>query len=182
VTQLLIDWRNGDRAALDKLFPLVYDELRRLAHYYMRRERPDHTLQPTALVHEAYIRLVGMDVQWENRVHFFAIAAQVMRRILVDHARSRQYAKRQGGVHRVSLDEAIATPEQRPADLIALDDALTSLAAIDPRKSQIVELRVFGGLTIEETANVLGVSTGTIINDYRLARAWLYSEIKGSDK
>jgi RNA polymerase sigma factor (TIGR02999 family) len=179
VTQLLLDWRKGDPAALDKLLPLVYDELRRLAEQYMRRERPDHTLQATALVHEAYLRLVGADVQFQDRVHFFAVAAQMMRRILVDHARSYQYAKRGGGARKVSLDEAIDLSEERAADLVALDDALTGLAAIDPRKSQIVELRFFGGLTVEETAEVLGLSTATVINETRTARAWLYQAVTG---
>jgi len=136
VTQLLISWRRGDPAALDQLMPIVYDELHRLAERYMSRERPDHTLQATALVHEAYLRLVTMDVSWQDRAHFFAVAAQLMRRILVDHARSRQYAKRGGGARKVSLDEATIVSEERAADLVALDDALASLATIDPRKSR----------------------------------------------
>lgn len=164
VTQLLINWRHGDQAALDQLMPIVYDELHRLADRYMSRERPDHTLQATALVHEAYLRLVTMDVSWQDRAHFFAVAAQLMRRILVDHARSHQYAKRGGGARKVSLDEATIVSEARAADLVALDDALTSLATMDPRKSRIIELRFFGGLTVEETAEVLSVSPATIIN------------------
>lgn len=177
VTQLLINWRRGDPAALDQLMPIVYDELHRLADRYMSRERPDHTLQATALVHEAYLRLVTMDVSWQDRAHFFAVAAQLMRRILVDHARSHQYAKRGGGARKVSLDEATIVSEERAADLVALDDALTSLATIDPRKSRIIELRFFGGLTVEETAEALSVSPATVINETRIARAWLYAEI-----
>jgi RNA polymerase sigma factor (TIGR02999 family) len=178
VTQLLLDWRNGDQRALDQLMPLVYDELHRLAEHYMRSERPDHTLQPTALVHEAYLRLMGMDVPLENRVHFFAIAAQVMRRILVDHARKYQYAKRGSGARKVSLDEAIDLTEERSADLIALDDALKSLSALDPRKSRIIELQYFGGLTYEETAHVLDISLTTVHREVKMAKAWLYREIK----
>jgi RNA polymerase sigma-70 factor, ECF subfamily len=178
VTQLLLDWRNGDRTALDQLMPLVYDELHRLASHYMRSERPDHTLQPTALVHEAYIRLVGMDVQLENRVYFFAIAAQVMRHILVDHARKYRYAKRGSGSRKVSLDEAIDLSEERAGDLVALSDSLTNLAAIDPRKAQIMELQYFGGLTYEETAELLGISLTTVHREVKMAKAWLYREIK----
>jgi RNA polymerase sigma factor (TIGR02999 family) len=177
ITQWLVQWRNGDPSALDQLMPLVYDELHRLAERYMQSERPDHTLQPTALVHEAYLRLAGMDIQWENRVHFFAIAAQVMRRILVDHARKYQYAKRGSGAHKLSLNEAINLTKERAADLVALDDALTSLAAVDPKKSRIVELQYFGGLTFPEVAEALGVSLSTVHREWRLARAWLYREI-----
>lgn len=174
VTQLLKDWGDGDKAALDKLMPLVYEELHRLAHQYMSRERTGHTLQTSALVNEAYFRLIDQkDVQWQNRAHFFGIAAQMMRRILVDHARSRASAKRGGIAHRVSLDEAMIVSEERAADVVALDDALKSLAEIDPRKSQIVELRFFGGLSIEETAEVLKVSPGTVMRDWTLAKAWL---------
>jgi RNA polymerase sigma factor (TIGR02999 family) len=174
VTQLLKDWGDGDKAALDKLMPLVYEELRRLAHQYMSRERTGHTLQTSALVNEAYFRLIDQkDVRWQNRAHFFGIAAQLMRRILVDHARSRASAKRGGVAPRVPLDEALIVSEERAADVVALDDALNSLAEIDPRKSQIVELRFFGGLSIEETAEVLKVSPGTVMRDWTLAKAWL---------
>jgi RNA polymerase sigma factor (TIGR02999 family) len=178
VTQLLVDWRNGDQAALGKLMPLVYDELRRLAEHYLRRERPDHTLQATALVHEAYLRLVDKDhPNWQNRAHFFAVAAQLMRRILVDHARRHHYVKRGGGAPNVSLDEAIMVSNERGAELIALDEALTGLAAMDERKSRVIELRFFGGLTVEDTAEVMDLSTATVINETRLARAWLYRQI-----
>lgn len=178
VTQLLLDWSDGDKAALDKLMPLVYDELRRLARHYMGRERAGHTLQTTALVNEAYLRLVDQrSVRWQNRAHFFGIASQMMRRILVDHARSRHYAKRGGGARQVSLDEAMAVSEERASDIVALDDALTALAEIDQRKSQIVEMRFFGGLSIEEAAEVLAVSPGTVMRDWTLAKAWLHREI-----
>ena len=180
VTQLLLDWSNGDRAALDNLMPLVYDELHRLAHHYMGRERPGQTLQTTALVNEAYLRLIDQrGVQWQNRAHFFGIASQMMRRILVDHARSRQYAKRGGRARQVSFDEVMAVSEERAAEVVALDDALTALAAIDTRKSEIVEMRFFGGLSIEETAEVLAVSPGTVMRDWTLAKAWLHREISG---
>jgi len=179
VTQLLLDWGNGDKAALDKLVPVVYQELRRLAGYYMRRERPGHTLQTSALVNEAYMRLVDYrQMRWQSRAHFFAVAAQAMRRILVEHARKRHFAKRGGGAVQVSLDEAATVPEKQAADLIALDDALTGLEAIDPRKSRIVELRYIGGLNIEETAEVLGISPATVQREWRAAKAWLYREIK----
>ena len=178
VTQLLIDWSNGDRTALDKLTPLVYEELRRMAHRYMSQERPGHTLQTTALVNEAYLRLVNRDaVQWQNRAHFFAIAAQVMRHILVDHARSHAYAKRGGGTRTISLDEAMVVSQGRAAEVVALDDVLKELAKIDPQQSRIVELRFFGGLTIEETAVVLGLSPATIKREWSTAKAWLYHEL-----
>ncbi len=178
VTQLLLDWSEGDKAALDKLMPLVHEELRRLAHHYMGRERPGHTLQTTALVNEAYLRLIDQrSVHWQNRTHFFGIASQLMRRILVDHARARNYAKRGGGAHQVSLDEAMVVSPERAADVVALDDALSALAEIDERKRQIVEMRFFGGLSIEETAEVLGVSPGTVMRDWTLAKAWLHREI-----
>src|ERR1700730_18905 len=164
VTQLLLDCSEGDKAAFDTLMPLVYDELRRLAHYYMARERPGHTLQTTALVNEAYLRLIDQrSVQWQNRAHFFGIASRLMRRILVDHARSRQYAKHGGGARQVSLGEAMVVSPERAGNVVALDDALTALAEIDQRKSQIVEMRFFGGLSIEEMAEVLGVSPGTVM-------------------
>jgi len=178
VTQWLIAWSQGDRAALDKLMPLVYDELHRLAHRYMSRERPGHTLQTTALVNEVYLRLVDQkSVNWQNRAHFFAIAAQVMRQVLVDYARRRRYRKRGGQAVKVSLDEAAIVSQEHGVDLVALDEALTSLAAIDPRKSQIVELRFFGGLSVEETAEVLKVSPRTVMREWSLARAWLYREL-----
>lgn len=180
VTQLLVDWSNGDKAALNKLMPLVYDELRRLARYYMRREREGHTLQTTALVNEAYLRLIDQRaVRWQNRAHFFAIAAQLMRRILVDRARKRHNSKRGGDVGKVSLDQAVVASQARGADLIALDDALTNLEAIDQRKSKVVELRFFGGLNIEETAEVMSISPATVQREWSLAKAWLYRELSG---
>ena len=170
VSQLLIDWSAGNKAALDQLIPLVDAELRRLAHQYMRQERPGHTLQTTALVNEAYLRLIDQrHVNWQNRAHFFGIAAQLMRRILIDHARSRRYAKRGGDAVRVSLDEAATVSQDRAAELIALDEALQNLAAIDARRSQVVELRFFGGLSIEETAEVLKISRNTAIRDWTMA-------------
>ncbi len=181
VTQLLVDWSDGNREALDELMPLVYEELHRLAHQCMGRERAGHTLQSSALVNEAYLRLVDLRrVRWQNRAHFFAIAAQLMRRILVDYARSRHYRKRGGGALQVSLGEAAMESPERAADVVALDDALQGLEAIDPRKSRIVELRFFGGLSIEETAEVLGVSPGTVMRDWTLAKAWLYQAVTGN--
>ncbi len=178
ITELLVDWRNGRSNAFDQLFALVYDELRSLASGYMRRERPDHTLQTTALVNEAYLKLVGhKDSLMENRLHFFAIAAKVMRQILIDHARSRQFEKRGGKAVKISLDEAVILSDERASDLIALDEALKSLAAFDARKSRVVELRFFGGMTIEETAEFLGVSFNTVVRDWEMARAWLYRNI-----
>ncbi len=175
VTQLLVAWQDGDKAALDQLMPLVYEELRRLARQYRRRERAGHTLQTTALVNEAYLRLIDQSrVHWQNRTHFFAIAAQLMRRILVDHARTRVRAKRGGSAAKVSLAEAAAISGAPTLDVLALDEALERLAALDGRKSQIVELRFFGGLSIEETAEVLKVSPGTVMHDWTLAKAWLY--------
>ena len=174
VTQLLIAWGNGDKSALDELLPLVYDELRRLARQYMRRERPGNTLQTSALVNEAYLRLIDQrDVRWQNRAHFYGIAAQLMRRILVDHARKRSYQKRGGGAHRVTLEEGLIVSDERAGDIVALDDALNSLADIDQRQSRIVELRFFAGLSIEETAEVLAVSPGTVMRDWTFAKAWL---------
>ena len=178
VTQLLIEWSNGDKAALDKLIPLIHEELRRLAHHYMSRERPGHTLQTTALVDEAYVRLVNRkDVHWQNRAHFFAISAQLMRSILVDHARSHAYAKRGGGARKISLDETMIVSQQRAAEVVALDDVLKELADFDPQQSRIVELRFFGGLTIEETAEVLSLSPATIKREWSTAKAWLYHEL-----
>ena len=173
VTRLLVDWGNGNQAALDELIPLVHDELRRLAGRYMRRENPGHTLQTSALVNEAYLRLVDQkSVQWQNRAHFFGVAAQLMRRILVDHARSRSRAKRGGGAQMVSLAEQ-AVISREVADVIALDDALKNLAEMDLRKSQIVEMKFFGGLTTEEVAEVLKVTSRTVEREWRKAKAWL---------
>ena len=178
VTRMLVAWSNGDEAARDQLMPLVYDELHRLAKQYMNRERPGHTLQTSALVNEAFLRLVDQrDVHWQNRAHFFGIAAQMMRRILVDYARNRRYAKRGGDARQVSLDEAAIVSSERVAEVVALDDALKGLAEFDPRKSQIVELRFFGGLSIDETAEVLAVSPGTVMRDWTLAKAWLRREM-----
>lgn len=178
VTQLLLAWSNGEQKALEKLIPLVYDELHRLAHHYMGGERPGHPLQTTALVNEAYLRLVdSRHVRWQNRAHFFAVSAQLMRRILVDFARSRRHLKRGGGAQQVSLDEALAVAEGRGAHFLALDDALSALAALDPRQSQVMELRYFGGLSVEETAEVLKVSPGTVRRDWSLGRAWLHREL-----
>ena len=175
LTQLLLDWSGGNRAALEELTPLVHQELRRLAHRYMRRERADHTLQTTALVNEAFLRLIDQKrVRCRNRTDFFAIAAQLMRHILVDHARSRQYLKRGGDARRVPLDEAMTLCRERSEDLIALNDALERLAAIDPRKSKVVELRFFGGLSVEETAAALKLSAVTVMRDWSMAKAWLY--------
>ena len=173
VTRLLVDWGNGDQAALDELIPLVYDELRRLARRYMRREYQNHTLQTSALVNEAYLRLIDQNsVQWQNRAHFFGVSAQLMRRILVDHARSRSRAKRGGGAQIVSLVEQAVIPNE-VEEVIALDDALKNLAEMDPRKSQIVEMKFFGGLTTEEVAEVLKVTPRTVEREWRKARAWL---------
>ncbi len=175
VTQLLVDWSNGDQAALERLLPLVNDELRRLARRYMRREGPGHTLQTSALVNEAYLRLIDQkNVQWQNRAHFFGIAAQLMRRILIDHARSHHYAKRGGGASKVSLDEAAAVKDARADELLAVDEALEKLTALDPRKGRVVELRFFGGLSLEETAEVMGISSPTVQREWRAAKAWLH--------
>jgi RNA polymerase sigma-70 factor (ECF subfamily) len=178
VTQFLVDWGNGDETALDKLIPLVYAELRRMAQHYMARENPDHTLQTTALVNDAYLRLIDQKrTHWQNRAQFFGIAAQLMRRILVDHARSHAYAKRGGGAIQVPLDEGAVLSPQRAADVLALNDALNQLTTIDPRKCRIVELRYFGGFTVEETASLLEVSDVTVMRDWSLAKAWLRREI-----
>jgi RNA polymerase sigma-70 factor, ECF subfamily len=182
VTRLLQAWGQGEDAALKELLPLVHHELRRLARRYMFGERPGHTLQTTALVNEAYLRLVNSrQVKWQNRAHFFAISAQLMRRILVDHARTRGYQKRGGGVPKVTLDEAVMGPRERGHNLVALDDALKALADIDPRKSKVVELRFFGGLSVEETAAVLKVSPDTVMRDWRLAKAWLAREMEKAE-
>jgi RNA polymerase sigma-70 factor (ECF subfamily) len=178
ITCLLLNWGTGDRAALDRLIPLVYQELRRLAHLQMRRERAGDTLQTTALVNEAYLRLVDYErVRPRDRSHFFAIAAQAMRRILIEKARSRRSNKRGSGAQRLSLSEAADISNHQAADLVALDEALTNLAGIDSRKSQIVELKYFGGLTTEEISEVLGVSTPTVERDWRMAKIWLHREI-----
>jgi RNA polymerase sigma-70 factor (ECF subfamily) len=179
VSGLLRAWGGGDRAALDRLTPIVYEELRRLASHYMRGERPGHSLQATALVNEAYVRLVDYKgMQWQNRAHFFAVSAQLMRRILVDHAR-RHNLKRGGGVQHVSLDETAIVGGDRAPDLVALDDALDAMARLDPRKVQVVEMRFFGGLSVEETAEVLKVSSVTVMRDWSTAKAWLYRELAG---
>ncbi len=178
VTQLLIAWSNGDQAAQEKLIPLVYDELRRLARRYMNREPAGHTLQTTALVNEAYLRLIEQkDVKWQNRAHFFAISSQLMRRILVSMARARQAHKRGGEARQVSLDEALVISEERAAELVALDESLNELAALDQRRSRVVELRYFGGLSVEETAEVLKVSPETVMREWKRAKAWLYSQL-----
>jgi RNA polymerase sigma-70 factor, ECF subfamily len=178
LTQLLIAWREGEQEALEKLVPVVYDELRRLAHVHMRGERKSHTLQTTALINEAYLRLLDCSkINWKNRAHFLAVAAQMMRRILVDYARSRRYLKRGGGAKITSLDENLIASDCHNPDLIKLNDALQALASFDARKSKVVELRFFGGLTEEETAEVLGVSPDTVLRDWNLAKAWLAREM-----
>jgi RNA polymerase sigma factor (TIGR02999 family) len=184
VTQLLVAWSEGDPAAQQQLIPLVYGELRRLAKQSMARQRPDHTLQATALVNEAYLRLVDAKrVRWQNRAHFFAVFAQLMRQILVDLARSRHYQKRGGEAQPMSLEHPLLASQKRDAHLVALDDALKAVATVDARKSQVVELRYFGGLSVEETAELLKVSPDTVLRDWKLAIVWLLREIrKGSDK
>ena len=179
VTGLLLEWRRGNPRALDELMPLVYDELRRVADRYLHRERPGHTLQATALVHEAYVRLIGKDhPRWQGRVHFFAVAAQVMRRILIDHARTRGYAKRGGGARRVSIDEAPVLSRERAAELVELADCLTALGEMDSGLRDVVVLRFYGGLSIRETAEALGISISTVKREWRAARAWLYGELR----
>ena len=179
LTGLLVEWRDGDKAALDRLMPLVYDELRRIAHRYVRHERDGHTLQTSALVNEAYLRFAGQrNVDWQNRAHFFAVTAQVMRHILIDHARRRRYAKHGGEVRQVSIEDAAEMSWQRAGELIALEEALDELARFDRRKSQVVELRYFGGLSLEETAEVLEISLMTVRRDWRAAKAWLYRRMK----
>ena len=178
VTRLLQAWGQGEDAALERMIPLVYKELRRIAHRRMAGERQGHTLQTTALVNEAYLKLIDFRrVNWQDRVHFFAISAQVMRHILVDFARSRSYQKRGGGAHKVTLDENLAGPIESDQDLVALDDALKALAEVDPRKSKVVELRFFGGLSVEETAEALQVTPRTVLRDWRLAKLWLHREM-----
>jgi RNA polymerase sigma factor (TIGR02999 family) len=182
VTQLLEKWMKGDRAALDKLTPLVYQELHQRARNYLRHERPDHTLQPTALIHEVYLRLVGESLpEWQNRSHFFAIASRAMRQILVDHARRRGAGKRGEGIDGLSLEEALVVAQSENSDLLALDEALAKLAAFDERKCQIVEMRYFGGCTVEETAEALGVAPITVIRETRVAEAWLRRAMRGDE-
>jgi RNA polymerase sigma factor (TIGR02999 family) len=180
LTGLLLEWAEGDKAALDRLTPLVYDEIRRIAHRYIQREREGHTLQTTALVHEAYVRLASQNIAWQNRSHFFAVTAQVMRRILIDHARRRQYLKHGGEAQRVPFDslQVALMSQPRAAELLALDEALAELARLDERKGAVVELRYFGGLSIEETAEVLEISPMTVRRDWRAAKAWLYRRMK----
>jgi RNA polymerase sigma factor (TIGR02999 family) len=180
ITQWLAAWNNGDPAAVENLMPLVYSELHRIAKRYMEREHPNHTLQTTALIHEAYLRLAERpETNWQNRLHFFGFAAHVMRHILVDYARSRNSLKKGGDGWHVSFEEAAAVSAEPAADLIALDDALSALESVDKRKSQVVELRYFGGLTVEEVAAVLKVSPVTVMRDWSLAKAWLYRELNG---
>jgi len=186
LTGLLIEWGQGDKAALDRLTPLVYDEIRRIAHRYVQREREGQTLQTTALVNEAYLRLAGSaNIAWQNRAHFYAVTAQVMRRILIDHARRRQYVKHGGETERVPFEVAISEvglmSQPRAAELLALDEALDELARLDPRKSRVVELRYFGGLSLEETAKVLEVSLMTVRRDWRAAKAWLYKKVMSDE-
>jgi RNA polymerase sigma-70 factor (ECF subfamily) len=181
ITQLLAEWSGGNQSALDELYPLVYDELHRLARRYMNRERKGHTLQTTALINEAYVRLVDQkNVHWANRSHFFAISAQIMRRILIDHARRHAYAKRGGGAQQVSLEEAATVARDQGKELLRLDEAIKSLSEMDPRRGQVVELRYFGGLNNEEIAGVLNVSENTVTRDWNMARAWLYQQLTGS--
>jgi RNA polymerase sigma factor (TIGR02999 family) len=183
VTSLLIDWSKGDRRALEELMPLVYGELRRLAGAHLRRERPSNTLQGTVLVHEAFLRLVNQrGVNWRNRAHFFGIAAQMIRRILVDHARANHAAKRGAGNVKLEIEDGMAVSSQKELDLVGLDDALNRLAAMDERQSRIVELRFFAGLSVEETAEVMGISTPTVKREWSSARAWLYREIQGKPR
>jgi RNA polymerase sigma factor (TIGR02999 family) len=182
ITQRLVAWSNGDPAALEGLMQVVYKELRRLANHYLRSERIDHTLQPTALVHEAYLRLTGQNqVRWQNRAHFFGVAAQMMRRVLVDHARANCRLKRGGAAHKLSFDEAIDLYQEQDEQIVELDQALNRLREIDSRKSDVVELRYFGGMSVEETAEILGVSCNTVMRDWNMAKAWLYQDLKKGD-
>ena len=182
VTGLLVDWSNGDQSAYEKLIPLVYAELHRLAHHYMGRERSDHTLQTTALVNEAYVRLVDQRrMRWQNRAQFFGICAELMRRILVDYARKQNYAKRGGGAEKISLDQVAEISEDKPTDLAALDDALKQLATFDARKARVVELRFFGGLNNDEVAEVMGLHPNTVSRDWNAAKAWLYKTVTSDE-
>lgn len=178
VTQLLLGWRAGDEDALGKMMPIIYNALREVAARYMRAEHPNHTLQATAVVHEAYMRLVDMDVDWQDRAHFFAVAGRLMRRILVDHARAQARQKRGGDVRKVSLDEGLQVTSEPPSGLLDMDEALTRLTSFDDRKSNIVELHFFGGLTYDETAAALDISPATVDRELRLAKAWLYRELQ----
>ncbi|HVQ37820.1 MAG TPA: sigma-70 family RNA polymerase sigma factor [Pyrinomonadaceae bacterium] len=183
ITQLLIEWREGDEEALERLMPLVHQELRRMAHRYMRRERPGHSFQSADLVNEAFIRLVDQKgLRWQNRAHFYGVAAQAMRRILVDHARARDTLKRGQRENFVVLEDISATPQTQAADLIALDAALTDLAVMDPRKAKVVEMRYFGGMSIEETAEALEVSAGTVMRDWGIAKVWLLRALKAKSQ
>lgn len=178
ITQLLVNWRQGDEKALLQLLPIVYQELHKIADGYLRRERSDHTLQPTALIHEAYLRLVDQNINsWQSRAHFYGVAAHLMRQILVEHARSRNAVKRGRGTVYLSIDEALDYSQEQAAELVALDDALIGLAKVDERKCKVIELRFFGGLSVEETAEVLSVSVPTIVRDQRIAQAWLHREL-----
>jgi RNA polymerase sigma-70 factor (ECF subfamily) len=178
VTQLLIELSGGNRAAVDELTPLVYQELKRIAKGQLGRERPGHTLQATALVHEAYLKLIDQrEVNWQNRAHFFGVASQLMRRILMDYAKSRLRDKRGGGAHKTSLDEALVVAEDRASDLVRIDDALTRLEQLDPRQAKVVEMRFFGGLTVEETAEAMGISAPTVKREWAMAKAWLHREL-----
>ncbi len=182
VSDLLIKWSQGDKAALNRLTPLIYDELHRLAKRYFRQERPDHTLQATALVHEAYLQLVNQrQVRWQNRAHFIGLAAQFMRRILVQHARRHQAGKRRRAAHKLTLDESLDLSTERDINLMAIDESLTALELLDPQQGRIVELRFFGGLTVDETAEVLGVSPRTVDREWRMVKAWLKSQLAQSD-
>jgi RNA polymerase sigma factor (TIGR02999 family) len=181
ITELLNAWTNGDRSALERLTPLILQDLRRIAKRHLRREGPGHSLQTTELVNEAYLRLVGMrKVNWKDRAHFFAVSAQLIRHVLVDAARARRAGKRGGYAVKVTLTEALAVSDRRSADLVALDDALNTLSAVDPRKAQMVVLRFFGGLSVRETAEVLNVAPNTVLRDWKLAKAWLWREMKGT--
>lgn len=178
VTRLLHDWRKGDSQSLEQMMPLVYAELRRIADRYLRKENPGHTLQPTALVHEAFINLVDADVNWSDRMHFYAVSARIMRRLLVDHAREKRREKRGGGGVRESLEDVLAIAPEPPIEIIELDEALEKLATFDERKSQVVELSYFGGFTYEEIADVVGISAATVDRELRLGKAWLYGELQ----
>lgn len=181
-TQLLVEWRNGDKTALDRMTPVLYDELRRIARHFLARERSDHTLQPTALVHEAYLRLVDQHaVDWRNRAHFLGVAANMMRRILINHARAQQAAKREGYAHAVTLDDALGVFSNPRVDMLMLNHALQELTELDPQQGKVVELRYFGGLTIEETAEVMGISPATVKREWGTARLWLLNKMEGSD-
>ncbi len=183
ITELLLAWSDGDESALEKLLPLVHKELRRLASYYMKNERSGHTLQTTALVNEAYLRLVDIKrMRWQNRAHFFALSATLMRRVLIDSARSRNYQKREGNAQRVSLDQVPCVSMDHIAGLLALDEALKVLGKIDPRKSQVVEMRFFGGLSVQQTAEVLKISPESVRRDWRLAKSWLFREVSGQTR